>query len=81
MSDALVWCYENSGIYSSRSFYGVINFRGINHVYVPAVWNIIVPPKIHLFLWLLSHNELASVDNLNKKKYEETRVILFLWGK
>jgi hypothetical protein len=26
-----------------------------------------VPPKIQLFLWLLSHNKLATVDNLNKK--------------
>jgi hypothetical protein len=31
------------------------------------VWNIVVPPKIHLFLWLLSHNKLATIDNLNKK--------------
>jgi hypothetical protein len=27
----------------------------------------VVPPKVQLFLWLLSHNKLATVDNLNKK--------------
>jgi hypothetical protein len=26
-----------------------------------------VPPKIQLFLWLMSNNKLATVDNLNKK--------------
>jgi hypothetical protein len=26
-----------------------------------------VPQKIHHFLWLLSHNKLAAVDNLKKK--------------
>jgi hypothetical protein len=31
------------------------------------VWNTEAPPKIQLFLWLLSHNRLATVDNLNKK--------------
>jgi hypothetical protein len=31
------------------------------------VWKICVPPKIHLFLWLLSHNRLATVVNLNRK--------------
>jgi hypothetical protein len=30
--------------------------------------NINVQPKVQLFLWLLSHNKLAMVDNLNKKK-------------
>jgi hypothetical protein len=44
-SDALYWCYEKSGVYSSQSFYAVIYFRGITLVHVPAVWNIVVPLK------------------------------------
>jgi hypothetical protein len=59
----LIWCYNKSGVYSSQSFYNVISYRGITLLYIPAVWNICVPPKIHLFLWLLSHNKLATVDN------------------
>jgi hypothetical protein len=65
--DALVWCYESSGIYSSHSFYAIVNYRGIKPVYVPAIWNVTVPPRVQLFLWLLSHNRLAIADNLNKK--------------
>jgi hypothetical protein len=36
----------------------------VQPVYVPAVWKINVPPKIHVFLWLLSNNKLMTVDNL-----------------
>jgi hypothetical protein len=66
-SDALVWEYEKSRIYSSQSLYAVISFRGVTYVHIPAIWSIMVPPKIQLFLWLLSHNKLATVDNLNKR--------------
>jgi hypothetical protein len=65
--DALIWCYNKSGVYSTQSFYNIISYRGVTPLYIPAVWNICVPPKIHLFLWLLSHNKLATADNLNKK--------------
>jgi hypothetical protein len=66
-SDALVWCYESLGIHSSHSFYAIVNYRGVRPVYVPTIWNVMVPPKIQLFLWLLAHNKLTTVDNLNKK--------------
>jgi hypothetical protein len=65
-TDALIWMYNKSGVYSSQSYYAIINYRGVTPIYVPVVWSICVPPKIHFFLWLLSHNRLAIVDNLNK---------------
>jgi hypothetical protein len=64
---SLVWCYQNSGVYSSKSLYAIINYRCVILVYVSAVWNIVVPPKIHLFLWLLSYHKLATMDNRNKR--------------
>jgi hypothetical protein len=48
--EALVWQYQYSGIYSSQSLYCIINFRGMVHVYIPAIWKLIVPPRIHFFL-------------------------------
>jgi hypothetical protein len=48
--DALVWQFQSSGIYSSQSLYAIINFRGVKPVYLPSVWKIIVPPRIHFFL-------------------------------
>jgi hypothetical protein len=69
-SDALIWGYEKSGVYSSHSCYAVISYRGVTPIYIPAIWSIVVPPKIQLFLWL-SHNKLAIVDNLNKKGFKK----------
>jgi hypothetical protein len=75
--DALIWGYNSSGIYSSQSLYTIINYRGVTPVYTPAVWNINVPPKIQLLLWLLSHNKLATIDNLNKKGMHKHEMCVF----
>jgi hypothetical protein len=47
--------------------YVVVNFRGVVPVYVPSVWKIKMPPKVHVFLWLLSNNKLMTVDNLGRR--------------
>jgi hypothetical protein len=52
-SDALIWCYEKSGVYSSHSCYSVISYRGVKPVYIPSIWSVQVPPKVQLFLWML----------------------------
>jgi hypothetical protein len=48
-SDTLVWCYTKTGTYTTQSFYAIINYRGITPLYIPTVWSIVVPPKIHMF--------------------------------
>jgi hypothetical protein len=35
--DGPVWQFSSTGIYSSQSLYGVINFRGITPVFIPAM--------------------------------------------
>jgi hypothetical protein len=72
--DALIWCYNSTGLYSSSSLYSIINFRGVSPVYIPAVWDTVVPPKINLFLWLLSQNE--SIQHL----FFECVVARAIWG-
>ena len=66
--DSLVWEYDSKRIYTSKSLYAIINFRGIVPMYIPAVWKIKVPPRIQVFLWLLSHNKLMTVDNLLERR-------------
>lgn len=65
--DALVWQYNSKGTYTSQSLYAVINFWGVTPIFIPAIWKIKVPPRIHVFLWLLSHNEIMTIDNLLKR--------------
>jgi hypothetical protein len=38
--DELIWQHQSSGIYSSHSLYSIINFKGVMHAYIPAVWKI-----------------------------------------
>jgi hypothetical protein len=41
--DALIWQFQSNGIYSSRSLYSVINFKGVTLVFVSVVWKLKVP--------------------------------------
>ena len=36
-------------------------------MYLLAIWKLVVPQKIHILLWLLSHNKLMTRDNLRKR--------------
>jgi len=71
--DALVWAYESKGVYSTQSLYAVVNFRGVHHVYIPSVWKVTFPPRIQIFLWLLSHNKLMTKYNLLKRGIENLK--------
>jgi hypothetical protein len=55
--DAIVWQFGSSGRYSVQSLYAVINDRGIKHIYLPVMWKINVPSRIHVFLWLVANNK------------------------
>ncbi|XBH79743.1 hypothetical protein VPH35_105647 [Triticum aestivum] len=75
--DSLVWQYESSGQYSSTSLYAIINFRGVTPVFLPAVWKIIIPPRVHIFLWLLFYNKLMTRDNLLKRNLKKPEECVF----
>jgi hypothetical protein len=51
--DSIIWQYNSSGRYSVQSLYAIVNDRGVKPVYTPMMWNISVPSRVHIFLWLL----------------------------
>jgi hypothetical protein len=65
--DALIWQFHSSGLYSFHSLYRVINFRGILPIYLPAVWKLIVPPRVQFFQWLVSKNKF-NLGQFRKEK-------------
>jgi hypothetical protein len=66
-NDQLIWQYETNGIYSSSSMYALVNFRGIQPIYLPSVWKLKIPPRIQVFLWLFSQNKIMTRDNLRHR--------------
>jgi hypothetical protein len=59
----MIWMYESKGIYSSKSLYAIINFRGVKPIYLLVVWKLKIPPRIQIFLCLLSQNKIMTRDN------------------
>jgi hypothetical protein len=75
--DEMVWMFNSSGVYSSHSLYRVVNFRGVEPIFLPTVWKLHVPPRIHFFLWLVSKNKLLTRDNLGKRRRVDDPSCLF----
>ena len=75
--DAIIWKLEHNGRYSVRSLYAMINFRGITPMHIPKVWQLHVPPNIHIFLWLLAQDKLIVRRNLSKRQHLDDLSCLF----
>ena len=65
--DKLVWNYDARGIYSLSSFYKIVHFRGVIPGNGPIVWEVKIPPRVQIFIWLASNNKLLTRDNLSKR--------------
>jgi hypothetical protein len=71
------WMLESSGQYSVRSFYAIVNDQGVVHVHTPAVWQLDVPPRLHVFLWLLANDKLLTQKNIAKRRHVDDLTCLF----
>ena len=73
--DAIVWTFNSSSKFSVQSMYNTVSFRGIQPVYTPVVWNLHVPPRIHIFLWLLTNNKTLTRNNLANSAYADWKTL------
>jgi hypothetical protein len=55
--DLIIWVQR---IYFSKSLYVIVNFRGVQLIYLHAVWDLKIPPRIENFLWLFSQNRVLT---------------------
>jgi hypothetical protein len=46
-------------------------------VYTPVMWKIPVPPRLHIFLWLLANNKTLTRDSLARRKSLDDKMCLF----
>jgi hypothetical protein len=75
--DQIVWSFCSNGKFSVQSLYAIINHRGVKPVFVQSVWKLKIPPKVQIFLWLLSKNKLLTRTNLAKRRKLEDLSCLF----
>jgi len=75
--DAIVWKFTSNGIYSVQSLYAVVNFRGVKPIHSPAIWELCIPSRVQVFLWLLSNNKLLTRDNLAKRREVNEKSCVF----
>ena len=58
--DAIIWAFDGSTRFSVQIVYRTISFRGIQPSFNPSIWNIVVHPQVHIFLWLLSNKKTLT---------------------
>jgi len=75
--DAIMWTFDGSSKFSVQAVYKTISFRGVKPAFTPSIWAINVPPRIHIFLWLLANNKILTRDNLAKRKRVDVMSCLF----
>jgi hypothetical protein len=46
-------------------------------VYTPVMWKILVPSRLHIFLWFLANNKILTRENLAKRRKLEGMCCLF----
>ncbi|XP_073355154.1 uncharacterized protein [Aegilops tauschii subsp. strangulata] len=67
--DTIIWDLEPKGIYTVKSYYNFVNFRGVVPDNIILIWKANVPQRIQIFLWLLVRNKLLTRDNLLKRQH------------
>lgn len=61
------WRWTANGIFSTSSAYGMLHDSGIRNQVNIALWEVKVPPKIRVFLWVAMQNRLLTQHMLRIK--------------
>lgn len=65
--DHITWALESNGKFSVNSLYQFLSFGGVQEIHAMEWWSLPIPPKIKVFMWLLSKNKILTKDNLAHK--------------
>ncbi|KAG8045329.1 hypothetical protein GUJ93_ZPchr0008g13376 [Zizania palustris] len=78
--DSVVWTLSKNGVFSVKSFYKALKVQ--NLVKDRSVcWDLRIPLKIKLFLWLTLKNKILTKDNLLKRGWKGGSKNCFFCGK
>lgn len=68
--DKLSWKWEASAVFSVKSLYRFLNFGGIKISQAMLWWQVPLPHKIKIFMWLMTKNKILTKVNLRKKGWK-----------
>lgn len=75
--DKLAWRWDHTGGFTVKSLYLFLNHRGIL-VNTPMLWwNLPIPHKIKIFMWLTFKNRILTRVNLQKRGWEGVVTCVF----
>ena len=63
----LKWRWSASGLFTVKSLYQFLNFRGITLTQPMLWWNLKIPPKIKVFMWLVQKRKILTKSQLIKR--------------
>lgn len=63
-ADSFCWIFERTGVYTTRSMYRNIMFRGVNNRRMEKLLKSKIPMKIKVFMWMLIQDKLQNGVNL-----------------
>ena len=66
--DIITWKFEKNGKFSVKSLYDELT-KNDSGIYQKRIWKGKIPPKIKIFLWLMSNDAILTKDNLIKRKW------------
>ena len=72
--DSLIWALESSGRFSSKSLYRLMVNPGEVDVRMRDIWEIKLPLKIKVFLWMLWHDRVQIGEQRKKRKSKHSEL-------
>lgn len=68
-SEGIRWNWENSGLYSSKSFYHVIKTGGKERWPFPEIWHMRAPQSVKIFCYLVLQNRILTKEVLMIRQF------------
>ena len=68
-TDGLRWKGRKDGVFSSRSFYHLLNERTRMPFPWKGIWAVKAPPRVSFFIWTATWGRILTCDNLMQRGY------------
>jgi zinc-binding in reverse transcriptase len=68
-SDQMCWRLAPNGKFSTHKVYQWLMFRSITDISADLWWNLPIPLKIKVFMWLVMHNRILTRNNLRMRDW------------